>query len=338
MKFAIGYKHQSEGEAFSDLALSYNEVSEVYFPWVDEPSGRPVLGYGEGDDSETVKELLREELTALRAAGKKLDLLLNANCYGRMAMSFELQQHITGIIKELEAWGCKPEIVTAASPFVARTLKKYYPEIETRASVNMRLTTLQAMRYLAPWFDSFYIGRDVQRNLDTVRRFSEWAHGNGKKVGILANSGCLRNCPWQTYHDNLLAHSAAAADVFPAPGFNPHLCWTMYEDPANFPELLKATWIRPEDLGSYGPYVDFVKLATRQHYRPRLVVDSYIRGNYPGNLLDLLEPGFSPAFAKAGIGLDNSRFPADWAEITGRCARECTECGYCDKVFEAVKR
>ena len=337
MLLAVGYKYNAEGEPFSRVALDYAEVGEVYFPWVDEPSGRPVLGYGEGDDAETVKEALRSELCSLRAAGKKLDLLLNANCYGKMAMSLELQRHVCAVIDELDSWGCKPDIVTAASPFIARTVKKHHPGIEMRASVNMRLTTLQAMKYLSPWFDSYYIGRDVQRNLETVRRFSDWAHASGKKLGILANSGCLRNCPWQTYHDNLIAHSAEAAGVSPAPGFNPHLCWTMYQDPANFPEILKATWIRPEDLHLYTPYVDFVKLATRQHSMPRLVVDAYVTGEFSGNLLDLLEPGFSPAFVAQRVLIDNSGFPQDWAERVGSCERECTGCGYCEKIFDIVK-
>lgn len=338
MYFAIGYRHQSEGERFSSVVLSYPQVQEVYFPWVDEPSGRPVLGYGEGDDSETIKEILYDELTAIKASGRRLDLLLNANCYGEKAMSRELEKRIAAIVEELDSWGCKPEVVTAASPFVARTIKKYFPEIETRASVNMRLTTLQAMKYLSPWFDSYYIGRDVHRNLDTVRRFSDWARENGKKVGILANSGCLRNCPWQTYHDNLIAHSAAAVDVKPSLRFNPHLCWTMYENEKNLPELLKATWIRPEDIARYEPYVDFVKLATRQQSRPGMVVDAYVSRSYKGNLLDLLEPGFSPAFVKFGYVLDNSLFPRDWADKVSHCERECTDCGYCEEVFKLVKK
>lgn len=338
MNFAIGYQHKSEGDAFSELALSYEEVREVYFPWVGEPSGRPVLGYGEGDDDQTIREVLQEELQALRLGGRKLDLLLNANCYGEIAMSHELEMKIDSIIRELDSWGCKPDIVTAASPFVAHCLKKRFPEIEVRASVNMRLTTIQAMSYLSPWFDSYYIGRDVQRNLDTVRQFSDWAHANGKKIGILANSGCLRNCPWQTYHDNLLSHSTLAMNHIRAEAFNPHLCWTLYRKPENFPELLKATWIRPEDIDRYAPFVDFVKLATRQHSLPRLVVNAYCSRSFRGNLPDLFEPGFTPAFAKAGVMLDSSRFPDDWAEVTGRCKRECTECGYCEKVFEILKQ
>jgi len=334
MDFAIGYRHVAEGERFSSVALDYPEVREVFFPWPEEPSGRPKLGYGDEDDPAELCDVLHDELLALKAGGKRLDLLLNANCYGEKAMSAELEAHIIDILATLVSWGAKPEVVTAASPFVARTVKRVFPEIETRASVNMRLTSLQAFKYLSPWFDSYYIGRDIQRNLDTVREFSDWCRANGKKLGLLANSGCLRNCPWQTYHDNLIAHSAAAIGETPAKDFNPHLCWTMYRDEKNLPEILKATWIRPEDLHRYEGLIDFVKLATRQHASPRQVVDAYIRDEYRGNLLDLLEPGFSPAFRPRFI--DNAAFPSDWAERSGHCTRGCTDCGYCEKVFDSV--
>ena len=331
MDFAVGYRHVSEGERFSSAVLDQPAVKEVYFPWVEEPSGRPKLGYGEGDDAETVCDVLHDELTALKAGGIRLDLLLNANCYGAEAMSAKLEAHVIDVLSVLVGWGTKPDVVTAASPFVARTVKRVFPEIEVRASVNMRLMTVQAMAYLAPWFDSYYIGRDVQCNLDTVRRAADWCHAHGKKLGILANSGCLRNCPWQTNHDNHIAHSDAALSVPAAKDFNPHLCWTLYRDPKNFPEILKATWIRPEDLPRYEGTVDFVKLATRQHASPRMVIEAYARGEFRGNLLDLLEPGFSPAFRPRFI--DNAAFPPDWFERTGSCARECTGCGYCENIF-----
>lgn len=332
----VGYRHVSEGEPFSALALEQPAVREVYFPWVDEPSGRPLLGYGEGDDAATVCDVLHDELTALKAGGVRLDLLLNANCYGAQAMSAKLERHVIDVLSTLIGWGAKPEVVTAASPFIARTVKKVFPEIEVRASVNMRLTTLQAFKYLSPWYDSYYLGRDVQRNLETVRRFSDWCHANGKKLGILANSGCLRNCPWQTYHDNLIAHSAAALAEQPAKDFNPHLCWTLYRDPENFVELLKATWIRPEDLHRYEGLVDFVKLATRQHASPRRVIEAYARGEYRGDLLDLLEPGFGPAFRPRV--LDNTAFPDEWFARTSACVRECTACGYCERVLSRIVR
>ena len=331
---AAGYQHFADGAPFAEIALRHPSVKEVYFPWVGEPSGRPRLGYEEEDDADELAAALRRDLTRLRAAGVRLDLLLNANCYGEEAMSVALETRIAGILEQLSSWGCRPEICTTASPFVARTLKKLFPEIEVRASVNMRLTTLQAFRYLAPLFDSYYIGRDVQRSLETVKRFSGWCHDNGKKLCMLANSGCLRNCPWQTFHDNMIAHSDAAMKTENVKGWNPHLCWTLYKDRKNFAEILKATWVRPEDMHHYEGLVDVVKLATRQHATPDMVISAYERGSFEGNLLDLFEPGFSPAFYPEF--LDNTAFPTDWFERTSACACECAGCGYCERVWNLV--
>lgn len=334
MPLAVGYQHFADGAPFAEIALRHPSVKEVYFPWVDEPSGRPKLGFEEESDKDELAAALRRDLTRLRGAGVRLDLLLNANCYGAEAMSVALERRIAAIVGTLDSWGCRPEVCTTASPFVARTLKAVAPDVEVRASVNMRLTTLQAFRYLAPLFDSYYLGRDVQRNPGTVKRFSDWCRANGKKLCILANSGCLRNCPWQTFHDNLIAHSDAAMKVENVKGWSPHLCWTLYRDAANFAEILKATWIRPEDLGSYEGLVDVVKLATRQHANPGMVISAYERGRFEGNLLDLFEPGFSPAFFPHFV--DNAAFPSDWFEKTSSCARECASCGYCEGVLRQV--
>ena len=334
MPLAAGYQHFADGAPFAEIALRHPSVKEVYFPWVGEPSGRPRLGFEEEDDPEELEAALRRDLKRLRGAGVRLDLLLNANCYGAEAMSVALERRIVAIVEKLASWGCRPEICTTASPFVARTLKKLFPEIEVRASVNMRLTTLQAFRYLAPLFDSYYIGRDVQRSLAAVRRFSDWCHDNGKKLCMLANSGCLRNCPWQTFHDNLIAHSDAAMKVENVKGWSPHLCWTLYRDGKNFAEILKSTWVRPEDIHHYDGLVDVVKLATRQHANPEMVISAYERGSFEGNLLDLFEPGFSPAFFPNFI--DNAAFPPDWFEKTSACPRECALCGYCDDALRQV--
>ena len=224
MTLAAGYQHFADGPSFAEIALRHPAVREVYFPWPEEPSGRPRLGYGEEEDPAALARALRADLERLRAAGVKLDLLLNANCYGSQAMSVALEDHVRDILGKLDHCGLLPETVTAASPFIARTVKKHFPGIELRASVNMRLTTIQAMAYLAPLFDSFYLGRDVQRNLDAVRAARAWCDAHGKKLCILANSGCLRNCPWQTFHDNLVAHSSAALKRANVKGWSPHLC------------------------------------------------------------------------------------------------------------------
>ena len=59
-------------------------------------------------------------------------------------------------------------------------------------------------------------------------------------------------------------------------------------------EALRDTnFIRPEDIHKYEPYFETAKLATRIHRNPAMVLDSYVRGRYSGNILELLEPAHS---------------------------------------------
>lgn len=337
MKFALGYQHREDGEPFSSIVADHlGAIGEVYFPWVGLPSGRPPLGYGLDDSPDEVRLALEDELRTLRGLGVKLDLLLNANCYGARAVSLSLERETASVIDHLGALGCAPDIVTTASPLIAHVVKSRFPGIETRASVNMRIGTAQAMGYVVDLFDSFYLQRDLQRDLGHVAKVRAWCGRRGKKLCLLANSGCLRFCPGQTFHDNLIAHSAEAERQENVPDWNPHVCWNLYRDPANFVEILKATWVRPEDVGRYDGLVDTVKLATRQHAHPRLVAAAYASGRFDGNLLDLLEPGFSPAFAPHVI--DNRAFPVDWAERMARCPGDCDACDYCSGVLTRVLR
>ncbi len=335
MKFAVGYQQPDNGEAFSALTADYaSDLAEVYFAWPGSASGRTAWDRSGGAVDWAAQQRLEEDLAAIRGQGLKLDLLLNANCYGERAISRSLENEIGSLLSYLRDRGIDPEIVTTASPFVAHVVKRHFPEIETRASVNMRLDSTLALEYLADTFDSFHLRRDLQRDLSTVARFYDWCERHEKTLCLLANSGCLRNCPYQTFHDNLVAHDAAVAEQRNVEDFISHLCWKLYRNPENFVEFLRGSWIRPEDLPAYEPYFKVVKLATRQHSHPRMVIGAYVSRKFDGNLLDLTEPGFARAFAP--WILDNRRFPDNWREIAGACATQCSHCGQCETVLRQV--
>lgn len=150
---------------------------------------------------------------------------------------------------------------------------------------------------------------------------------------MLANSGCMRDCSGQIFHDNMVAHEAEIAKQQNI-RFLPYMCWQYLEDPKNRAAVLQNTWIRPEDLHRYEGLVDQVKLATRAHQLPGMVIDAYARGKYSGNLLDLFEPGFGTAFAPYVI--DSSKLPADFWEQTAFCDKNCHHCGYCEKVLHSA--
>lgn len=335
MRFAVGYQLAEEGELlFCELVARYREhIAEVYFPWGAMPSGRAALTERRGYVHWGGQRQLEEELQTLRKLGVKLDLLLNANCYGGWAVSQYLQHYVMSIVDYLgELVGL--DIVTTTSPAIAWIIKQEYPHIEVRASVNMRLGTVQAMQYVADLFDSFHLQRDWQRNIAVVRQMKAWADKAQKGLLILVNSGCLAFCSGQTFHDNLVAHEKEIDESLRMEGFRPHVCWNYLADPAHWPAILQSTWIRPEDLCHYAPFFPVVKLATRMHARPELVLEAYTKGHYAGNLLDLFEPGHGPALAPYVI--DNTRFPADWIVRTSQCEHQCHQCSYCAEVLQRV--
>ena len=115
----------------------------------------------------------------------------------------------------------------------------------------------------------------------------------------------------------------------------PTLCVGIVKD-RKYEEILRASWIRPEDLHQYKPYVSVFKLSTREAARPDLILKAYTSGSYDGDLLQILDPGFS-VLVRPCV-LDNKSFPQEWSEgkIAGLCASDCTHCGKCAEVLKLV--
>ena len=336
MKFNVGYSISSDGTySFLDIVTRYKEhISEVYFPWLDTPSGRASLINCDGYIDWDAQQNLINDLQQIKQMGIKLDLLYNGNCLGDDAMSENMQNTLLSIIDFLNYKGCSPDIITTASPAVAFVIKKHRKHIEVRASVNMKIGTVKGMQYMADLFDSFYIQREYNRDFTRIKELKEWADANGKGLYMLANSGCMSFCSCQTFHDNTVSHSNGISTKKNIEGFVPHSCWNYLKGTSNWVSLLQNTWVRPEDIKNYEPYFSSVKLATRMHNLPGLVIDSYVRGRYMGNLLDLFEPGFGPAIAPYVI--NNSSFPAEFFKTVSTCNKQCHKCNYCKNVLDKV--
>jgi len=182
MKFALGYQQPENGESFADIVTDYRDsLAEVFFPWGGAPSGRVALGRGKGSFDFGAQMELENDLRRIRGFGIKLDLLFNANCYGNHAISRSLEHETNALLEYLDSLGLLPEIVTTTSPFLAMSIRKHAPKIEIRASVNMRLDSTSAMSYVVDLFDSFYIRRDIQRDLTAVREVKTWCDNHNKK-------------------------------------------------------------------------------------------------------------------------------------------------------------
>jgi len=334
-KFAVGHyltQYPNDPKSFAELAKRFApRLREVYFPWPGLSNARAKV-YDQPDDEARIAA----DLKYCREHGMKLDILANATCYGDMAFTEDQRKHILSIIGKLDDMGLRPEIVTTTSPYIAKVFKLNFPDIEVRASVNMRLRNTLALEYLAPVYDSYYICRDVQRDLPTFHMMAKWCRDHGKKLCMLANSGCVRNCPWQVFHETMLSHNFSKSFQEMADQNLDLVCNHIFTQRKTMAEFLRCTWIRPEDIPVFEPELETIKLSTREAKFPHEIVEAYVNGSYDGNLTRLMDPyhgfGFRP------YRVDNKSFPDDWitSGIAGKCATNCVHCGKCEKILEQV--
>ncbi len=334
MKFMVGYQHMADSSLIDAMLQFHEDIYEVYFSWSDIPNGR-------GLSIEALRlspfEFQNRQLFELGILSKnriRLNLLLNGNCYGAQSLSRAFFSK-TGNVIEYLSERINLQSVTTTSPVIAKFIKKNFPELKVSASVNMEIGSTQGMDYVAEYFDGYYMQREFNRNLPTIRRLKQWCDANGKELYMLANSGCLNHCSVHNFHDNLVAHEDEIMAMDNAFDFR-GICHDYLARKEKQISIIRDTnFVRPEDLYLYEPYFSAVKLATRSNRNPAAVLEAYVGRKYVGNVTELLEPNHAESFYPDI--LENSNFPPGFAEKLMSCDKDCNQCGFCEQVFEEVK-
>ncbi|MCI5779280.1 MAG: hypothetical protein MR051_05640 [Lentisphaeria bacterium] len=325
MKFHFGYQNHRR---FLDCLLARREqVAELYFAWENFTTGRGLASGG------AEQRQLETDLRRFANAGIDLCLLLNGNCYGRRTLARSFFQRLGDTVDRLRTeYGLAA--ATTASPLIARFLRANFPQLELRASVNMEIGTPEAVEYVAELFDSFYLKREYNYDPERMARMRDLCHARGKKLFLLANSGCLNFCSARTFHDNLVAHQHETAEMDNA--FEFHGVCTMFLKAGDHRDhlLFHSNFIRPEDIPRYEPFCDGMKLATRTNFNPAAVAAAYLAGHWHGNLLDLTEPAHSELFHPRILA--NAAIPADYAATRWRLTDPETARRYCKDIQQAA--
>ena len=327
MRYTIGYQLPDELDSTFALCRDFSDaISGVYFSLPGAPSARSVIDPACGEE-------MFEELKGIAGLQKRLILLYNANCYGAHATSADFRARILADLdfaqRELGV-----SDVTTASPFVAGVIKDAYPHVQVCASVNMRIGSIPAMQLLTD-FDAFYLQRELLYDFERIAVLKRWCDAHGKTLRlIVANSGCLFDCPFHTYHDNLVAHEGEMALPDDADRRFPSPCWeAMYarSDVEAAALFLQGNWIRPEDIHAWEPYFSEAKLATRMHALPRRVVAAYARGKLSrgSDRSDRASIFFAPARCRSGQRTDPGRISS---RTSARCRHRRDARGYCREV------
>ena len=169
---------------FREICGKYSSrIKEVFFAWPGVTASRPMAPWTDGR-----RELIYADLAWCRENGIELDAIFNANCYGDIAISTELADHVTKMLGEMDAKGLLPEHLTTTSPFIATVVRRRFPSMKLRISVNVYAENSISLSYVTDLFDSFYAGIDRHRRIDYLRMMSGWARKRGKSLCIYANS------------------------------------------------------------------------------------------------------------------------------------------------------
>lgn len=334
MKLMVGYQLCETDDFIREIIRRKEQIQEVYFSWGNMPNGRHTALVHKDLMPWQVQQHQMQDLQELCDAGLAFNLLLNGNCYGRQSLARSFLNTVCDTVDDL-AYRYRLVSVTTTSPVIARCLKQNFPELEIRASVNMEIGTVQGMAYLADCFDSYYMKREFNRSENQIRKLKKWCDDNGKKLYMLANSGCLNHCSARQFHDNLVAHENEIREMDNAVTFH-GICREYLTRETDKSALIRnLNFVRPEDLHLYDEWFTAAKLATRVSRYPARILRAYAEGHYSGNVLDLLEPDHAECLYPDI--LENSLFPADFGTKMLHCPQDCETCSYCRDVFATAR-
>jgi collagenase-like PrtC family protease len=183
------------------------------------------------------------------------------------------------------------------------------------------------------------LDRSLNRRLPELRRTVAALRQARPRLSIvlMANEGCLYQCPFKPAHDAHMAHARFDSESpSSGDGFSRNVrlgCQRMFHaDPGR---LLASPFIRPEDQSAYAGLADVLKLCGRSRGPGvmRRIVEAYARGSFAGNLL-LLMDSMEPL---AGVmRLPNEDIPADFLRRVTTCVKNCTDCGWCGDLAESL--
>lgn len=344
-------------------------IEEIKSPYVKEMYGSLNMSpVGTGRPSfilakPTEKEF-GEYIQRIHSKGMEFNYLLNGACMGNMEYDKKTHQELIRHISWANDMGV--DSVTVTIPYLIEIIKNQFPDIKVKASVIATINSVNRAKYFEDLgVDSMMLDFNINRDFNLLKKIRKSVKC---ELTLLLDDPCLYQCPYRYYHYNLLAHSTHVFN--PLGGFYVDYCIIKCTSQRlnNPAEIIKARWIRPEDLHEYEKIgMDSFKISGRRMSTKWILnaVNAYSSRRYDGNLTDILDavtPGVeedveSPQYRTLIEGSEeflnrekllrlhqlhpckpyvDNRALDGFLEFfkTKNCISECGECNYCKKIAE----
>ena len=300
-------------------------------------SGRKYSGLPEAS-----KEQIVEYINFAKKNNIKFNYTINASCLQNGEYKSESRENIIHQISGLIDYGV--EHVTIALPSLIEIIRKEFPQLKVTVSVITGIDSLSKLEAFCEYenVDNIYIHEKAYRNFSLLKSLTKIAYSHNKKIGVIANSFCLSDCPYRQYHYNYGAHATIESGMIPE--YYGYKCALIKFD--NKRNVLNMPWIRPDDINKYIDIgIDRFKVSGREMHNNdadiNKVVSIYNDGFFNGNLAELLMC-FSKSVYSEVFNIKNSvevaQFLQDVFDEKILCNRYgCSKCQKCHKALSSIE-
>jgi len=249
-----------------------------------------ILGGGRASNScpGVSRRIVKREIGRIHSKGRSFNYLFNGTCVDNQETSREFIREFAKQLQWLQ--DISADSVTVSLPFIFEFIKKNFPGFKLSVSANAYVDNEEKARF---WeglgadkitLDAFTLNRDLKR-IEKIRKAVKC------RLQVIANNGCLSECPFAFCHGLAAAHASQKGHIskgFLIDFYKLVCVGARVKDPARY---LMCDWIRPEDVHLYEDLgIDSIKLVTRGLPTGIMnaIVQAYSRRQYQGNLLDLV--------------------------------------------------
>lgn len=303
-------------------ALPPYPVRYIYGSLPGEPSARAARWLPPVD-----QEQVAEHIRMARALGMGFLYTLNAGCGGNAEFTGEGQRWLVERLGWLVAAGA--DGLVTANPYVMAMVRRRFPELRVHVSTLANVDTVEkALFYQELGVSAIYLPEYINRDFRLLKALSRHVE---RDLVVVVNLGCLLHCPIRNYHANFISHASENLCYF---DYSLATCIGMKA--VRPVELIKAPWIRPEDLSRYEVIrIRHFKIAGREQETPWILraVAAYSARSYPGDLNDLVTGlGSVDPFGRLPLRIHNALLEG-FIEFFDKkdCRLGCGECAYCDE-------
>ncbi|MEM1586905.1 MAG: U32 family peptidase [Candidatus Bathyarchaeia archaeon] len=342
-----------------DFLEKINELNERYRDWgsyVHEIYGSfksSILGTGWPATvlPDVDEERLAQHIEKAHAFGIRFAYTLNPVCMGLAEYMEEGRAALNDLLRKLLEF--KVDTLIIAIPYLIEYVAKNFPQFEINASSLCYIDSLnRALMYESLGATRLTLSEDLNKSFRLLRLIKEKCRA---RLEVIANNGCLLKCPFRTYHNTITAHVSQCHIDDPI-GFTykpyPLMRCTL-KRLSDHGEIIKAPWIRPEDIKYYAQIgIDYIKIAGRGLQSDDLLrlTEAYLAGKYDGDIYALIDNSYmhfcwdmfdleAEQLPLLKISIDNRSLDG-WYEFfvknDTQCIIGCGNCNYCGEVARRV--